>query len=91
MFSKRQERPQRCATVWSTKLCHNENAIELVRHAIADDPYYSIIEITEICYLSHGTIHRIIHEELDKKKVCAKRVPHFLTGAHTKCRECDMC
>ena len=34
-----------------------ENAIELVRHAIADDPHILIHEIAEICYFSHGTIH----------------------------------
>ena len=33
-------------------------------------------------YLSHGTIYRIIHEELGMKKVGARWVAHFLTGAH---------
>ena len=51
---------------------------------LADDPHVSIHEIPEICYLSHGTIHRIIHEELGMKKMCAKWVPHFLAGATTK-------
>ena len=32
------------------------------------------------------TIHRIIHVEVGLKKVCAKWVPHFLTGAHTHLR-----
>ena len=31
------------------KAAMNENAIELVRHSIADDPHISIQEITEIC------------------------------------------
>ena len=56
---------------------------ELVRHATADDPHISIQEISELCYLSHGTVHRIIHEEHSMKKVCAKWVPHFLTGAQS--------
>ena len=46
----------------------NENAIELVRHAVAGDPHISNQEITEICYLSRDTIHRIIHEELGMKR-----------------------
>ena len=50
------------------------------RGAIADDLHISIQEITEICFLSHGIIHRIIHDVLAMKKVCAKWVPHFLTG-----------
>ena len=71
------------------KTAMNENAIELVRHAIADDPHISIQERTEICYLSHGTIHWIIHEQPGMKKVCAMRVSHFLTGAE-KNGEWDM-
>ena len=51
------------------------------------DPHISIREISEIGYPSHGTIHRIIHEELGTKKVCAELVPHFLTGAHKNWRE----
>ena len=35
----------------------DENAIELVKHTIADDPSISSQEITETYYLSHGTIH----------------------------------
>ena len=54
------------------KTAMNETAIELIRHAIADDPYISIQEITEICYRSYGTIHRILHEEFGMTKVCAK-------------------
>ena len=55
----------------------------------ADDPHISSKEKTEICYLSHSTIHRIIHEELSMKTVYGKWVPHFLTGAHKK-REWDV-
>ena len=58
----------------------NENAIELVRNAIADDPLISIQDITQICYRS-VTIYRIFHQELGMKKVCAKWVSHFLAGA----------
>ena len=67
----------------------NENAIELVTHAIADDPHISIQDTTEICYLSHGAILWIFHEELGMKKVCAKWVPYLLTGAQKM--ESDMC
>ena len=53
------------------KTAMNENVMELVRHAIADDPYIFLQEITEICNLSRGTFHWVIHEEIGMKKVCS--------------------
>ena len=56
----------------------NENAIELVGRAIADDPHTSIQEITEICYLSRGTIHR--RRTRYEKGVCKVGTPLPDTG-----------
>ena len=64
-----------------------ENAIGLVRHvdAIAYDQHIiSILKITEICYLSHVTVHRVIHEELGMIKVCAKWPTHFQRRGHKR-------
>ena len=47
----------------------NENATELVQHAKANDQHTSIQEITEICYLSCGTIYRIMDQEPCQKGV----------------------
>ena len=40
--------------------------------------------------LSRGTLQRIIHEELEMKKVCARSVPQLLTGERQQSRH-DFC
>ena len=54
-----------------------------MRHVTVDDPHVSSHEITEICYLSHGTIHRIVHEELGMKNVCAVLCAILNSSANT--------
>ena len=43
--------------------------IELVRKVIKEDPHCSYEDIEAETLLSHGTINRIIHEHLNKKKL----------------------
>ena len=38
-------------------------------------------KITKIWCSPHGTVHRVSHEELSMRKVCAKWEPHLLTEA----------
>ena len=49
----------------------------MVRRAIKRDPHTSIKELSTRGYLSRGTIKRIIHEYLHKKKICALWIPHL--------------
>jgi len=43
--------------------------IELVRKVIEEDPHCNYEDIEAATLLSHGTINRIIHEHLNKKKL----------------------
>ena len=53
--------------------------IELVRTIIDEDPHSTYDDIEAETLLSHGTIFRIIHEYLKKKKITSRWVPHELT------------
>ena len=69
----------------------NENTIELVTRAIADDPHNMWIqEIPATYYLLHGTIHRIIHDELSMKKLSVK-VGTPLIDRGTKMESAELC
>ena len=71
---------------------HTKRNIELVRSIIIEDPHatYDIIEAeTE---LSCGTIHAILHDSLNLRKVTSRWVPHKLTNSQkqqrvTACRK----
>ncbi len=66
----------------------NINTINTVCFLIKEDWHWSMDEIE--CYfkevecnlLSHGTIMKIIHEEMEMKKVCARRILKLLTDVH---------
>jgi histone-lysine N-methyltransferase SETMAR len=53
--------------------------IEQVRLLVDDDPYITIEEIQDQIGLSHGTIHRIITDHLNLKKITARYIPKNLT------------
>jgi len=53
--------------------------IELVWTIIDEDPHSTYDDIEAETSLSHGTIFRIIHEYLKKKKITSRWVPHELT------------
>ena len=54
--------------------------IEQIRDAIDDDPHITIEELRESTGgLSHGTIHRIISDHLQLKKLTARYTPKHLT------------
>lgn len=53
--------------------------IDLVRRIIDEDPHSSYEDIEEETELSHGTVHKIIHEYLQMQKISSRWVPHELT------------
>jgi len=53
--------------------------IERIRLLIDDDPYLTIEELEYETGLSHGTIHRIIADQLNMRKITARYVPKDLT------------
>jgi histone-lysine N-methyltransferase SETMAR len=55
--------------------------IEHVRRLIDDDPHITIQEMEVQTDLSHGTIHRIISDHLNLKKLTARYIPKQLTDS----------
>ncbi|CAF1455264.1 unnamed protein product [Rotaria sp. Silwood1] len=53
--------------------------IEQIRQLIDDDPYLTIEELQEQTDLSYGTIHRIITNHLNLRKITARYIPKDLT------------
>jgi histone-lysine N-methyltransferase SETMAR len=71
---------------------HTPANIELVRAVIDDDPHATYDDIEAETTLSRCTIHSILHESLELRKVTSRWVPHLLTDANRKervdaCRE----
>ncbi|CAF4375665.1 unnamed protein product, partial [Rotaria sp. Silwood2] len=55
--------------------------IEQVRSLINDNPHITIQEMEVQTGLSHGTIHRIISDHLNLKKLTARYIPKQLTDS----------
>jgi transposase len=53
--------------------------INLVREFLDEDPHITVEELAEVTDLSHGTVQRILCDDLQMKSVIAKWVPHILT------------
>ena len=53
--------------------------IEQIRLLINDDPYFTIEELQEQTDLSYGTVHRILTNHLNLRKITARYVPKDLT------------
>jgi histone-lysine N-methyltransferase SETMAR len=71
---------------------HTEANIELVRQIIEEDPHSTYNEIEALSSLNQNTIHSIIHESLQLRKITSRWVPHMLTEENRKervasCRE----
>ena len=53
--------------------------IEQIRQLIDDDPYLTIEALQEQTDLSYGTVHRIITNHLNLRKITARYIPKDLT------------
>lgn len=56
-----------------------EDVVKKVDDAVQQDRRLTTRQLSEMVGVSHNTIHKILTEELGKRKVCAKWVPHLLT------------
>ena len=64
----------------------NERNIAHIKSLIEEDPHMTIRELSEACDLSIGTIHSILHEDLQMRNLAARWVPHLLTDEQKKWR-----
>ena len=71
------------------KSATSDSSIESVHEFLGSDPCCSIEEISKYTEISPGSIYRILKEDLEVRKVCARWVPYLLSGAQVKNRlEC---
>ncbi|XP_011699262.1 PREDICTED: putative uncharacterized protein FLJ37770, partial [Wasmannia auropunctata] len=63
----------------------NEN-VDRVRKVLRSDRRLSIQQIADTLHMSKFTVHRIVTEDLQMRKVCAKLVPKVLTEDHKELR-----
>lgn len=61
------------------KSARTEANVDLVKLTVEEDKRRTCEEVEEITGIPHSTVHRILVEELGKKKIFAKWVPHLLT------------
>ncbi|UYV70364.1 hypothetical protein LAZ67_7002686 [Cordylochernes scorpioides] len=61
-------------------------SIEKVREFVANNRSASLRMMTEVLHINKEMIRTILHEDLGKTKVCAKFVPHTLTGEQKSLR-----
>ncbi|UYV64366.1 hypothetical protein LAZ67_3000416 [Cordylochernes scorpioides] len=61
-------------------------SIEKVREFVANNRSASLRMMAEVLHINKETIRTILHEDLGKTKVCAKFVPHALTGEQKSLR-----
>ncbi|UYV84600.1 hypothetical protein LAZ67_X002767 [Cordylochernes scorpioides] len=61
-------------------------SIEKVREFVANNRSASLRMMAEVLNINKETIRTILHEDLGKTKVCAKFVPHTLTGEQKSLR-----
>ncbi|UYV77797.1 hypothetical protein LAZ67_15002329 [Cordylochernes scorpioides] len=61
-------------------------SIEKVREFVANNRSASLRMMAEVLHINKETIRTILHEDLGKTKVCAKFVPHTLTGEQKSLR-----
>ena len=63
-----------------------EQTIDAVRKIIEDDPHSTYQQIETILGISSAAINSIIHDYLNLRKVCARRVPHTPTDDQKQLR-----
>lgn len=65
---------------------NTENNAQLVKEVVEEDKRRTCEDIADITNIPHSTVHRILVDVLQKKKVFAKWVPHLLTEAQKQDR-----
>jgi [histone H3]-lysine36 N-dimethyltransferase SETMAR len=63
-----------------------DSNVEKVKEVIRKDRRLGVRAIAELTHINRESVRRILVEELDMKKVCAKMVPRLLTPEQKECR-----
>ena len=71
-------REQRCQK-WSSFDCENTRKRGSVRLLLTEDRHTTLQMIADRLNIGKETVHRIVTEDLGKRKICARFVPHALT------------
>lgn len=64
---------------WSTETCHKPACFAKVDEFVKKDHRATVGHISAAAWLSHGTVHAIILDTLNIRKVCTQWIPHILT------------
>jgi hypothetical protein len=67
-----------------------EENVKIVTEILASDRCVSARLIEELLRIPKNTVHQIFTEDLDRRKVCARFVPHSLSGdeKHVRVERC---
>ena len=80
-FDDRPGRPRTAVT---------DDVIEKLRDVIRKDQRLRVREVTEEVRLDRESVRRILREELNKRKCCAKMVSKLLSDEQKECRK-ELC
>ncbi|XP_036347711.1 histone-lysine N-methyltransferase SETMAR-like [Rhagoletis pomonella] len=61
--------------------------VKKIHKAVMDDRRLKVRELADIVSISKSTVHRILSEDLEMRKLCPRWVPHLLTLDQKQCRE----
>ncbi|XP_036347344.1 histone-lysine N-methyltransferase SETMAR-like [Rhagoletis pomonella] len=61
--------------------------VKKIHKAVMDDRRLKVRELADIEGISKSTVHRILSEDLEMRKLCPRWVPHLLTLDQKQCRE----
>jgi len=67
----------------------NEENIAEVRQIVRENPRLTVRSIAEQVNIDRETVSKILNEDLDMRKVCAKMVPKELTEVQNQRRVCS--
>ncbi|XP_017479387.1 PREDICTED: histone-lysine N-methyltransferase SETMAR-like [Rhagoletis zephyria] len=61
--------------------------VKKIHKAVMDDCRLKVRELADIVGISKSTVHRVLAEDLEMRKLCPRWVPHLLTLVQNQCRE----
>ena len=61
--------------------------VKKIHKAVLDDRRLKVRELADIVGISKSAVHRVLSENLDMRKLCARWVPRLLTLDQKQCRE----
>ena len=68
----------------------NERNIQIIREHIEDDSRLSVRQLERLTDIDQRSVHRILTQDLGKKSLCDRWVPHQLTE-HNKANRVELC